>query len=181
MRFAHRTPVRSIPLLAVAILAISCASSEPKATPTPDQTASACAAEPGTTCGPEPIHQARGDEQGQNILGETLAVCGTEPMTGYYRDGRCMTGADDRGVHVVCAEMTAEFLSFTKARGNDLSTPRPEYRFAGLKPGDRWCLCASRWREAHEAGLAPPVVVEATHLRALDFATARSLQTAATK
>lgn len=90
-------------------------------------------------------------------------------MTGFYRDGVCNTGPDDFGTHVVCAEMTAEFLSFTKSKGNDLSTPRPEYRFPGLKPGDGWCLCALRWREAYEAGVAPPVRLASTHGKALEF------------
>ena len=102
-----------------------------------------------------------------NVLGGPLQECGRSPLTGFYRDGCCETGPDDVGTHVVCAVMTAAFLDFTKARGNDLSTPRPEFGFPGLKPGDRWCLCASRWAEAHEAGLAPPAVLEATHRRAL--------------
>ncbi len=90
-------------------------------------------------------------------------------MTGFYRDGCCHTGPADQGRHVVCAVMTEEFLAFTKAQGNDLSTPRPEYHFPGLKPGDHWCLCALRWREAHEAGVAPLVVLEATHEKVLDY------------
>lgn len=98
-----------------------------------------------------------------NVLGGPLASCSTAPLTGFYRDGCCNTGPEDRGLHVVCAVMTVGFLAFSRDRGNDLSTPRPEYRFPGLKPGDRWCLCAARWREAEEAGLAPPVVLEATH------------------
>lgn len=102
-----------------------------------------------------------------NVRGEALASCSTEPMTGWTRDGTCNTGPEDRGVHVVCAEMTEAFLSFTKDRGNDLSTPHPEYRFPGLEPGDRWCLCAARWKEAHEAGVAPPAVLDATHAAAL--------------
>lgn len=106
--------------------------------------------------------------QARNVLGTDLQVCCTEPMTGFYRDGYCNTGGQDFGVHVVCAEMTAEFLEFTKAQGNDLSTPMPAYNFPGLKPGDCWCLCASRWQEAFEAGIAPPVKLEATHARALE-------------
>lgn len=90
-------------------------------------------------------------------------------MTGFYRDGCCHTGPDDRGRHVVCAVMTEEFLAYTKAQGNDLSTPRPEFRFPGLKPGDQWCLCALRWREAYLAGVAPLVVLEATHEKVLDY------------
>ncbi len=91
-----------------------------------------------------------------NVLGTPLQTCSTDPLTGFYRDGCCSTGGDDAGVHVVCARVTAEFLEFSKAAGNDLSTPRPEFGFAGLKPADQWCLCASRWAEAFEAGMAPP-------------------------
>ncbi len=104
-----------------------------------------------------------------NILGTELAVCSTAPMTGFYRDGCCTTGGDDAGVHVVCAQVTREFLDFSIAQGNDLSTPRPEYSFPGLVPGDRWCVCASRWQDAYDAGFAPPVVLAATHVRALDW------------
>lgn len=104
----------------------------------------------------------------ENVLGGDLAECGRDPVTGFYRNGCCETGPDDHGTHVVCAVMTAEFLEFTASRGNDLSTPRPELRFPGLEPGDRWCLCVSRWKEAAEAGVAPPVVLEATHAKALD-------------
>ncbi len=111
-----------------------------------------------------------------NVLGTPLQSCGTDPLTGFYRDGCCETGPDDHGTHVVCAVMTVEFLAFTAARGNDLSTPRPEYRFPGLVPGDRWCLCVSRWREALEAGAAPPVVLEATNRKALDVVRVEDLQ-----
>lgn len=97
------------------------------------------------------------------MLGGVLLPCSTEPVTGFYRDGCCNTGAEDIGLHTVCAVMTAEFLLFSKSRGNDLSTPMPQYGFAGLEPGDRWCLCASRWKEAFDAGAAPLVVLEATH------------------
>jgi uncharacterized protein (DUF2237 family) len=90
-----------------------------------------------------------------------------DPMTGFYRDGTCHTGSEDRGAHVVCAEMTEAFLSYTRAQGNDLSTPMPIYQFPGLKPGDRWCLCASRWKEAYDDGVAPPVILAATHEAAL--------------
>lgn len=107
--------------------------------------------------------------QARNALGEPLIACSTKPLTGFFRDGCCNTGPDDAGVHVVCSVMTESFLAFTKARGNDLSTPRPEYGFPGLKPGDRWCLCASRWAEALAAGAAPGVVLAATHERALEF------------
>lgn len=104
----------------------------------------------------------------RNVLGEPLEPCSTAPLTGFYRDGCCNTGPDDRGAHVVCAEITSDFLVFSKARGNDLSTPRPEYGFAGLKEGDRWCLCAARWQEALVAGMAPRVVLRSTHERALE-------------
>jgi uncharacterized protein len=104
-----------------------------------------------------------------NLLGTELATCSTAPMTGFYRDGCCSTGGDDTGVHVVCAQVTAEFLAFSVREGNDLSSPRPEYGFPGLVPGDRWCLCASRWQDAYDAGVAPPVVLAATHARALDW------------
>lgn len=106
----------------------------------------------------------------QNVLGGELETCGTDPMTGFFRDGCCETGGGDTGVHTVCARVTAEFLEFSASRGNDLRTPHPEFGFAGLKPGDRWCLCADRWAEAHEAGFAPPVVLEATHARTLEWA-----------
>ena len=106
----------------------------------------------------------------RNVLGTELQDCSHDPLTGFYRDGCCRTGGDDQGVHVVCARMTAEFLEFSRSVGNDLSTPRPEYRFPGLKPGDQWCLCAARWAEAHRAGVAPPVVLAATHSSALEFA-----------
>jgi uncharacterized protein (DUF2237 family) len=106
----------------------------------------------------------------RNVLGGELQECSRAPLTGFYRDGCCNTGRDDRGVHVVCARVTAEFLAFSKAAGNDLSTPRPEFSFPGLEPGDQWCLCAGRWAEALRAGVAPPVVLEATHISALEFA-----------
>jgi hypothetical protein len=112
----------------------------------------------------------------KNVLGGELAVCGTDPMTGFYRDGCCNTGADDLGLHVVCTEVTAEFLQFSRDRGNDLLTPNPLYHFPGLKPGDRWCLCAARWKEAYDAGTAPPVVLEATHISALEFASLEELR-----
>jgi hypothetical protein len=103
----------------------------------------------------------------RNVLGNDLHPCCTDPMTGFYRDGSCRTGPDDHGTHVVCAEMTADFLDFTKSRGNDLSTPRPALDFPGLTPGDRWCLCVDRWKEALDAGVAPPVLLAATHEKAL--------------
>lgn len=103
----------------------------------------------------------------KNVLGEPLVPCGLDPVTGFYRDGCCETGPEDRGSHTVCAIMTAEFLAFTASRGNDLSTPVPAYGFPGLKSGDRWCLCASRWREAYAAGQAPQVHLAATNEAAL--------------
>ncbi len=106
--------------------------------------------------------------QAKNILGGELETCCTSPMTGFYRDGTCNTGAGDLGAHVVCAEVTEEFLAFTQSRGNDLSTPAPMSNFPGLKPGDRWCLCAARWQEALDAGVAPPVILSATHAVALE-------------
>jgi uncharacterized protein (DUF2237 family) len=102
-----------------------------------------------------------------NVLGQPLQPCSTDPMTGWFRDGCCRSDPDDRGLHVVCAVMTERFLAFSKSRGNDLSTPQPDYDFPGLKPGDRWCLCAMRWMEAYEHGLAPDVVLQSTHLNAL--------------
>ena len=104
-----------------------------------------------------------------NVLGTELEPCSAEPLTGFYRDGCCRTGADDAGLHVVCARMTAAFLEFSRTRGNDLITPRPEFLFPGLQPGDQWCLCAARWQEALDAGVAPPVVLESTHISALEF------------
>ena len=105
----------------------------------------------------------------RNVLGTPLVTCGTDPLTGFYRDGCCHTGPEDRGRHVVCARVTQEFLEYSAAQGNDLVTPRPEWGFPGLKPGDSWCLCAGRWEEARRAGKAPPVVLEATHEKALDL------------
>lgn len=104
----------------------------------------------------------------RNVLGGPLADCSQRPVTGFFRDGCCNTSDDDRGSHTVCAVMTADFLAFSKSRGNDLSTPAPEFGFAGLRPGDRWCLCAPRWAEALAAGKAPLVVLTATHERALE-------------
>lgn len=113
--------------------------------------------------------------RGKNVLGTELQSCSTEPMTGYYRNGCCDTGPGDLGVHVVCAVMTAEFLKFSASRGNDLSTPVPEWEFPGLKPGDRWCLCAARWKEAYDAGMAPAVVLNSTHMAALEYASLEEL------
>ena len=105
----------------------------------------------------------RREAQALNVFGQPLEPCGLDPLTGFYRDGCCNTGYDDPGMHVVCVRVTREFLAFSKKRGNDLSTPMPEFGFAGLKPGDQWCLCAARWKEALDAGAAPPVVLAATH------------------
>ena len=106
----------------------------------------------------------------RNVLGGEIAPCNSDPVTGFFRDGCCNTSPEDVGSHTVCAVMTDEFLAFSKARGNDLSTPRPEFHFPGLKAGDRWCLCAPRWQEAFIAGMAPKVVLAATHERALEYA-----------
>ncbi len=111
-----------------------------------------------------------------NVLGTELVPCSYDPLTGFFRDGCCKTRSDDLGTHVVCAKVTAEFLAFSLERGNDLVTPHPEYRFAGLKPGDRWCLCVSRWVEALNAGVAPPVVLESTHRNTLDHVPLASLE-----
>lgn len=111
-----------------------------------------------------------------NVLGTPLEPCSFDPVTGFYRDGCCRTGPGDRGLHTVCAEMTADFLEFSRRRGNDLSTPVPEYEFPGLNPGDRWCLCVERWQEALEAGMAPPVFLTATHISALEFVSLAELQ-----
>jgi uncharacterized protein len=105
----------------------------------------------------------------KNVFGEPLVLCSEQPMTGYFRDGCCRTEASDSGLHVVCAQMTEAFLTFSKSVGNDLSTPYPRYNFPGLQAGDFWCLCASRWLEAKEAGLAPKIKLEACHEKILDF------------
>lgn len=115
----------------------------------------------------------------RNVLGTPLLACSYAPLTGYLRDGCCQTLPGDSGLHVVCARITQAFLDFSLAWGNDLVTPRPEYRFRGLKPGDRWCLCASRWLQAYEAGMAPPVALESTHERALDIIALDALKSCA--
>ncbi len=112
----------------------------------------------------------------RNVLGTPLQPCSMDPLTGFYRDGCCNTGAEDMGLHLVCIEATAEFLEFSRAVGNDLSTPIPEYHFPGLQPGDRWCLCVQRWKQALEAGTAPRVHLEATHISALEFVDLEQLQ-----
>lgn len=112
----------------------------------------------------------------KNVLGTTLVPCSYDPLTGYFRDGCCNTDENDSGSHLVCARVTQEFLEFSLKRGNDLITPRPEYRFQGLQPGDRWCLCVNRWREALEAGVAPLVVMESTHANALQSVSLETFQ-----
>ena len=111
-----------------------------------------------------------------NVLGDELQPCSFDPLTGWFRDGCCNTDAGDAGVHTVCAVMTEEFLEFSKSAGNDLSTPRPEFGFEGLRPGDHWCLCASRWAEAQQAKMAPAVVLEATHARTLEWVSLSELE-----
>ena len=118
----------------------------------------------------------RGEPSALNVFGEALDACSIKPMTGFYRDGCCNTGPEDVGSHTVCVIATAEFLEFSKSRGNDLSTPVPDFGFPGLKPGDRWCLCAPRWQEAFEAGRAPRVVLRATHKEALDYCSLADLK-----
>ena len=115
-------------------------------------------------------------DQQRNVFGEPIEVCSLNPSTGFYRTGCCETGPEDVGVHTVCVEVTREFLAFSKARGNDLSTPRPEYGFPGLSAGDRWCLCAARWQEALDAGFAPRVVLAATHEATLEIARLEDLK-----
>jgi hypothetical protein len=123
-------------------------------------------------------HAPTSDVQGmgRNVLGGRLVACSMDPLTGFFRTGCCDTGEDDTGLHIVCAVMTAEFLTFSRERGNDLITPRPQYSFPGLNPGDRWCLCALRWVEAARAGVAPRVVLEATHEKVLEFVNLEELR-----
>ena len=111
-----------------------------------------------------------------NVLGTALVACSFDPLTVYFRDGCCQSDEQDHGTHVVCARVTPEFLAYSLSRGNNLTTPRPEYRFAGLKPGDRWCLCVLRWKEALEVGVAPPVHLQATHAKTLSVVTLAQLQ-----
>ena len=115
-------------------------------------------------------------EHACNVLGEPLQTCSESPVTGFYRDGCCNTGPDDFGVHTVCVRVTKEFLEFSRSRGNDLATPAPDFGFPGLKPGDRWCLCAARWKEALDAGMAPRVVIAATHEATLEFVALEDLK-----
>ncbi len=116
------------------------------------------------------------DQGNQNVLGTPLLSCCTDPMTGYFRDGYCRTASIDRGTHVVCAIMTEEFLTYTKSKGNDLTTAIPQWNFPGLKPGDKWCLCILRWLEAEKEGVAPKINLKATDLRALDYTSLELLQ-----
>lgn len=117
----------------------------------------------------------------KNVLGDTLSPCSQDPLTGFFRDGCCNTGPMDHGLHTVCVTVTAEFLQYSFNRGNDLITPRPEFRFPGLKPGDKWCLCASRWEEARQMGVAPPVNLDATHHKTLSIVDLAHLKAHAAK
>ena len=112
----------------------------------------------------------------KNVFGEPLEICCTAPMTGYFRDGFCRTISEDTGTHTVCAVVTEAFLVYSASRGNDLRTPIPHWNFPGLKPGDKWCLCISRWLEAEKAGKAPPIILEATHQKSLQYASLELLQ-----
>ncbi len=114
--------------------------------------------------------------RGKNVLGTELQPCSVDPITGFYRSGCCETGAEDLGLHTVCAKMTEKFLRFSRSVGNDLSTPVPEFGFPGLKPGDHWCLCAARWKEALVAGMAPPVSLASTHMSTLEYVTLEELK-----
>lgn len=108
------------------------------------------------------------DDSARNVFGEAIVPCSEDPLTGFLRDGCCNTNAQDVGNHTICVQVTADFLAYSKAQGNDLSTPRPEFGFEGLKPGDRWCVCAGRWKDAFDAGYAAPIIMQATHERALE-------------
>jgi uncharacterized protein (DUF2237 family) len=121
------------------------------------------------------------DEFPLNVLGQPLEACCFQPRTGFFRDGFCRTNEEDRGSHVICARVTAAFLEFSLSRGNDLITPRPEFDFPGLNDGDRWCLCAMRWKEAWEAGVAPPVILAACHKCALDYVPIEALRSHAAR
>ena len=112
----------------------------------------------------------------KNVLGTNIQPCSIDPLTGFFRDGCCRSGADDQGLHLVCAEMTQEFLEFSRENGNDLLTPVPAFGFPGLKPGDRWCLCIQRWKQAFEAGIAPGIILESTHISTLEFVDLEDLQ-----
>jgi uncharacterized protein len=121
-------------------------------------------------------HRSNGHHEPKNVLGTFLEACCMDPLTGFYRNGGCDTGPEDVGLHVVCAQMTAEFLKFSGEKGNDLVTPMPDYDFPGLKPGDRWCLVAARWKEALDAGVAPPVFLRGTHRAALGVVSLEELK-----
>jgi uncharacterized protein len=123
-----------------------------------------------------PIKLYQMKDKAANVFGKPLVTCCTAPLTGFYRDGACNTGPEDTGTHIVCAIMTDEFLNYSRAKGNDLISPRPEFDFPGLKEGDCWCLCINRWLEAHKAGLAPPVNLDATHEIALAYVSLEILQ-----
>ena len=158
--------MKKIILFALMFLAINAISAQSKVVKKKKKVSpNACLAMPSST-----------ESTSKNVLGTSLQSCCTTTRTGFYRNGRCETGPNDAGVHVVCAEVTDAFLQFSKSRGNDLTTPFPAYGFAGLKAGDKWCLCASRWREAYEAGVAPPVFLAATHENALLFVSLEALQ-----
>ncbi len=129
----------------------------------------------------QPLTPSNDNSDAKNVLGEPLQPCCFDPLTGFFRDGSCRTSEQDHGTHVVCAKVDETFLDFTRARGNDLSTPRPMHQFPGLKPGYKWCLCALRWKEAYEAGKAPPLVLESTHEKALEFIPLDILQQYAVK
>lgn len=120
--------------------------------------------------------EASGADAPRNVLGGPLGCCCTSPKTGYYRDGYCRTDASDHGRHVICSQVSQEFLTYSKSRGNDLMTPSPGFGFPGLKPGDKWCLCASRWKEAYDAGVAPPIFLACTHAKALEYVTLDQLK-----
>src|SRR3954452_21699578 len=158
------------------------ATSTPSCSPLPSSKSSASCTtwctHPGIDAklGPMPLDDTGDRRRARNVLGGALEICSLDPRTGFTRSGCCETGPEDYGSHTVCAEMTAEFLAFSKDRGNDLSTPRPEWGFAGLNPGDRWCLCAPRWQEALDAGMAPRVVLRATHAMALQYCRLEDLQ-----
>lgn len=128
------------------------------------------------TIGNNGQHRSNGHHEPKNVLGGLLEGCCFDPLTGFYRNGACDTGPEDLGVHVVCAQMTDEFLAFSTRMGNDLATPAPQYDFPGLKSGDRWCLCVDRWKEALEAGVAPPVFLKGTHRDALKVVTLAQLK-----
>src|SRR4051812_23680315 len=150
------------------------ATSTPSCSPLPSSKSSASCTtwctHPGIDAklGPMPLDDTGDRRRARNVLGGALEICSLDPRTGFTRSGCCETGPEDVGSHTVCAEMTAEFLAFSRASGNDLSTPRPEWGFAGLQPGDRWCVCAARWLEAYRAGVPAPVILGATHERALE-------------